>query len=399
MNTIASKRMARPLALQRALPRVSLMGSRTLDFMFMGGLAILLWFPLYFLQDTFSSVKSVGLFLPMIVFYLGYCGNYPHFMASYKLAYTQGRRFVFQNWFQLIFIPMSLIALVLISYVFGDYSIKDSGFVRAINGILGGMGLQTRLGLYPNLRSEMLGLFVLLMYFSVGWHYSKQTFGCMMVYAKMDNYPLKGLERNLLRYALLSTWWLTWLYSNCSTGTYPFFNLSIHRLALPYVWFQVSYVVVALMFALIFVMFLVKYVQGKQRPSWNFLVPMFALLIWHVPFLGEAQYFGIIAFFHSIQYFPFVAKVEVSRYKKNQRRHPIKRVLMFYGFMILTGYLLFDAIPNHLDDVVGADRSLGLSFFIITFILFINVHHYFIDNVLWRFKAKDVRELLFEGIQ
>ena len=33
-------------------------------------------------------------------------------------------------------------------------------------------------------------------------------------------------------------------------------------------------------------------------------------------------------------------------------------------------------------------------FFFIAAMLFINIHHYFIDNVLWRFHNKEVRELL-----
>lgn len=374
----------------------SLSGSRRLDFFMLGGLALAVWFALYFLQNDLSPVKSFALALPGISIALGYWVNYPHFMASYKLAYSQGGGFVVQNWFQLIVVPVVMVLFIAISYIFWDASIKDSAAVLFINNLFESLGLATRVGVYPNLSSEFLGYLVIFMYFTVGWHYSKQTFGCMMVYAKLDNYRLTTPQRNLIRYGLLSTWWVTWLYSNCAVGTYPFYNLTIHRLGLPYIWFQAAYVIVGIMFTLIALMFIANYVRQKQIPSWNFLVPMFALLIWHVPLLGNPEYFVVIALFHSLQYFPFVAKVEASRYKKAERNKPMLRLLLFFGVMVVLGYLFFNFIPNGIDQTAKTASELRLSFFLITFILFINIHHYFIDNVLWRFKNKEVRELLFD---
>jgi hypothetical protein len=317
-------------------------------------------------------------------------------MASYKLAYTQGQGFVTDNQFQLVYVPLALIIAILVGYLYWDASISGSAFVQTVNAIFQTAGLDTRLGLYPNLSSEIMGFFVILMYFTVGWHYSKQTFGCMMVYAKLDGYPLSVLHRNLIRYGLLSTWWLSWIYGNASVGTYDFYSLTIHRLGLPYVLFQISYVIVGIMFAAIVVIFIQKYFVHKQRPSINFLVPMLALLIWHVPLFGNPQYFYIVAFFHSLQYFPFVAKVESGRYRKNKNAYPVGRLFLFYGMMIFIGYLAFDYIPLALDSSVDSRTTMGISYFFIAFMTFINIHHYFIDNVLWRFKNKEVRELLFD---
>lgn len=395
MNSAISESVSSPNINTAPALQTSLTGSRALDFLMLGGLALMVWFPLYFMQNNFSLAKSLGLALPGISIALGYWVNYPHFMASYKLAYTQGGGFVTQNWFQLILVPIALLLFIAISFVFWDASIKDSALVLFFNSIFETLGLNTRFGLYPNLSSEFLGNMVLFMYFTVGWHYSKQTFGCMMVYAKLDGYRLTNLHRNLIRYGLLSTWWLTWLYSNCSEGTYPFYDLTIYRLNLPYIWFQIAYVIVGGMFAVILLLFAYNYGKHNQLPSWNFLIPMIALLIWHVPLFENPEYFVIIAMFHSLQYFPFVAKVEVSRYKLNQHKKSMQRLMLFFALMVVFGYLMFSYVPISLDKMVGTANELSVSFFIITFILFINIHHYFIDNVLWRFKNKEVRELLF----
>lgn len=396
MNTTTASASATTINPAPSSERNYLFVSRGMDFLLLGGISLLLWIPFYFLSGQSALIGSMGLALPALAVTLGYWVNYPHFMASYKLAYTQGSAFIRTNWFQLVFVPIAMVLLLAIAYVYWGRTIGDSGGVLGINNFLDAIGLKTRVGNYPNLGMELLGYFVLFMYFTVGWHYSKQTFGCMMVYAKFDQYPLSSIERNLIRYSLLSTWWLTWLYSNCSPGTFPFYGLTIHRLNLPYVWFQISYVVVALMFSALLIMFVLKYRALKKRPSWNFLVPMLALLTWHVPLFGQPQLFVVIALFHSLQYFPFVARVEATRYRKEERSYPVGRLIGFFMLMVAFGYMAFEHVPNTLDLQTNATTQFGLGFFIIAIVAYINIHHYFIDNVLWRFKNKEVRELLFD---
>lgn len=370
--------------------------SRGLDFWMIGGVSILLWIPVYFLQDTIGLIKSLSLGIPTTAYFLAYAVNYPHFMMSYKLAYLQGKRFILENWFQLVFVPAGLLLAFFFSYQLWSSPTQGNGFLQFINDILSAVGLATRVGLYPSLGAEILGVMVNLLYFTVGWHYSKQTFGCMMVYAKFDNYRMGNIERNILRYGLLSTWWVSWLSANCAQGSYPFYGLDIHRLNLPYVWFQASYVIVGLMFAFVLVTFVRIYNRDRKLPSINFLVPMCALLIWHVPLFGNPQFFYVLAFFHSLQYFPFVARVEQSRYRNNKRRNPHMRLFGFFAIMVVFGYLFFDYFPNSFDNITDSDTMLKLAFFMISFQVFINVHHYFIDNVLWRFKNREVRELLLD---
>jgi len=371
-----------------------LLVSRFMDFLLLGGLSILIWIPVYFLQDTFSQAKLLAITIPAIALPLAYWVNFPHFMASYKLAYTQGNGFVVRNWFQLILVPIVLLAVIFISFNFWSVSISDSSFISFTNSFFESVNLKTRLGLHPNLGSEILAFLIALMFFTVGWHYSKQTFGCMMVYAKLNNYRMTNIERNVIRYALLSTWWTSWLYVNCSEGSYPYYGLTIHRYNLPYSWFQASLTIVSIMFFIVAITVIRIYIRDKKLPSVNFLVPMIALLIWHIPLFGNPQFFYVLAFFHSLQYFPFVAKVEQTRYKKNKRPRANGRLLIFFGIMMLLGFLSFDYIPNSLDQMRASFSVYHASFFILSFLAFINVHHYFIDNVLWRFKNKEVRQLL-----
>src|SRR3989338_7892267 len=92
----------------REKPKNYLMFSRSVDFLMMGGFGIALWVPLYFYGGMLSKSASLGVILPTLAMYLAIIVNHPHFMASYKLAYTQGRDFVTRNYFQLLLVPLLL---------------------------------------------------------------------------------------------------------------------------------------------------------------------------------------------------------------------------------------------------------------------------------------------------
>ncbi len=371
--------------------------SRSWDFWLLGGIAIVLWIPIYFLQETLDPVKSLGGSLPMAAFLLAYWVNYPHFMASYKLAYGQGREFIRQNGFQLILVPVAMVLFVALAFANWTETAANSVWPGLFNGLLSLLGASLRLGQEPSMGPELLGLLLQFMYFTVGWHYAKQTFGCMMVYARFDRYPLTVWQRNLIRYSLLSTWWVTWLYSNCSSGFYYFYELKVYRLGLPPWMFDAAMILFLLLLTATLVgVFGYNFLRQQRRPSANMLVPMVALLIWHIPLFGNPQYFYVIALFHSLQYLPFVAKVERARFRQRQRSKPWLRLGLLYLALALVGYLAFDGVPSGLDQFQASQAQLGMSFFLICFIAFINIHHYFIDNVLWRFKNPEVRRLLFE---
>ena len=64
--------------------------------------------------------------------------------------------------------------------------------------------------------------------------------------------------------------------------------------------------------------------------------------------------------------------------------------------LVVAGYLAFDWIPNRLNvalDVVPRTRTY---FFVTAALAFVNVHHYFIDNVIWRLRDPGVRRELIE---
>lgn len=87
------------------------------------------------------------------------------------------------------------------------------------------------------------------------------------------------------------------------------------------------------------------------------------------------------------------------------RRNPLWQFLLFAVQILFLGALLFSLAPTLLDILARnallpawlADRTaaFGASFYLFAFFIFINIHHYFVDNVLWRRDNPHVRQYLF----
>ena len=70
------------------------------------------------------------------------------------------------------------------------------------------------------------------------------------------------------------------------------------------------------------------------------------------------------------------------------------RGTLVVGGVVLAGWLAFELVPNQMDVALGTFASWQMFFFFTAATLFINIHHYFIDNVVWRFNSPEVKKYL-----
>jgi hypothetical protein len=113
----------------------------------------------------------------------------------------------------------------------------------------------------------------------------------------------------------------------------------------------------------------------------------------------------IIPAFHSLQYMAVVWRHEVNREREIQRdmravafrsRGVKFRLGVFALTAVLLGYLAFWFIPERMGDFFPAYLDVfGVTLFLFLFWVFINVHHYFMDNVMWRKDNPETRRYLF----
>ncbi|MDR3606785.1 MAG: hypothetical protein P4M08_05310 [Oligoflexia bacterium] len=411
-DEIVSPQSSRELPIPLAIPAPSMeerlrrkaVSTRFVDFWLLGGASIVLWAVMQLgelfrarsnvIENHFTQVGAV--FAMMSIF----C-NYPHFMISYRFGYGRGFGFVKRHWFALLAVPLGLIAAYALAYFHYDHELSDRPWVTHLNFLFEKIGLGFRLGTLDNLGTEILSLSVLLMNMTVGWHYSKQVFGCIMVYARYDRYPISRLQRALVKASLFSVAFLNFFslsidaenYSSSAPGKSYFYNIPLMPLGLPPKLVPATAVITAILAsATVVFVFYSNYRRYKLLPTLNLVIPWIAFFFWWVPLRRQTEYYlATVPFFHSLQYLPFAYRVEETRFKASRR--PELRKSIFLAILLFVGFCSFELVPNLLDQVLQTGWYLKSWFFMASFAVFINIHHFFIDSVVWKFSRKDQKEL------
>jgi len=370
--------------------------TRFLDFWLLGGASVLVWLVMMSLQgfrtswaidQHFKNLTYTAASLSLLI-------NYPHFLVSYKLAYRRGRGFVLSHWYQLIAVPLALLAMFVVAYAAYNVPVTQvpllSSLARAVGGWMGAGQVLSG----PRLGDLLFGLTFNVMIFTVGWHYTKQVFGCMMVYAYFDRYKFSPRQRTTTKYALLSIWWLNFAQGNVAGAQSNFSQFKYYSFDLPDILVPITSLIVAAGVLLVaYDVFWKNYKDRGELPSVNMVVPFLALYVWWLPITRQYEfYFLLTPFFHSLQYLAFVYKMEDTRLRG--LNHPeIRGTILAFG-IVLAGWLAFEFVPNEVDTVLGTFNAWQMFFFFTAAMLFINIHHYFIDNVLWRFKDPEIQKYL-----
>jgi hypothetical protein len=361
--------------------------TRFVDFWLLGGVSVLLWLVMWMLQDYRSlwAIDSQFKNLPVTAISLSLLINHPHFIISYRLAYTRGTRFVAVHWPQLLAVPTLLLGLLTAAYIgFTAPSASVFPFLPTLAVTLGGWGASTGAITPPQLGDLLFTMLFNVMFFTVGWHYTKQAFGCMMLYAHFDGYHLTTQQRRLVKWNLLGIGWLNLAYGSRHGGELVFSHYRYYAIDLPDVLLPLSACFVTVSFFLVaWSVFHRKYVDDGQLPTINMLVPYLAMYVWWMPFTRQQEfYFLLIPLFHSLQYLAVAGKLEHAQLR-NTAGYEVKAAVIVVA-LIVAGWISFDLMPSALDAWLDTFKSWKIFFFFTGAMLFINIHHYFIDNVIWR---------------
>lgn len=300
--------------------------------------------------------------------------NSPHFAASYILFY---RRMFVSNlsqtekqryWVAGVYIPLILLTYLAVC-----------------------MKLQS---------PELLGLAYALMVITVGWHYAKQGFGMLMMdSAKMRSY-FDPRSRNILLYNTYAAWLVNFLatcyFSNRVLKDY--FGVPVQLLPV-----QLPLLVTAVAIFAITTVFTIQVLVRKRRQQPIAVAGLTGYLastyLW-LPLIVHPVALFVIPAFHSLQYL-----YVVSIFEGNRARHianaksgglkisPRLRVALFAAAALALGALMFDFGPHWSAAFFLLDGNISTSYFL--FWVFVNVHHYFIDSVLWRKENPEAVKYLF----
>lgn len=336
--------------------------SRHADWLMIGGASILFFACCWMFVDKGASTSQIS----WTAFYLAMIVNHPHFMASYFLLYWDKR-----------------------AELLSKKSYLWAGIIAPVI-LLGYIGYAL---MQPT--NTLLSYAINFMYFIVGWHYVKQIYGTTIVTAAKGKFFLSKGEAWALRLNMYPVWFMSWLNGNGMLRSLDHYGVGYQTLAIPQMARWINFGLVGLSAAFLAGMLLRKYIREGKTPPFSSVVSVLAIYVWYIPSFYHPHFFYMIPFFHSLQYLLFVVAMKRNEFRslafsqgstpQEARTKFLFRGVGYAAVLFLTGMFFFNWGPNYLDRNYAYDEHVfGAQIFMFLFITFINIHHYFIDNVIWK---------------
>lgn len=353
------------------------------DFLLAGGASIPCALFIFFaLGDTSVLAPKVLAFTSALQIFV----NYPHFAHSYQLLYSGYVRRILSaetdRLTRLRYLWAGLVAPTLLVGFFAYAAAQEDARVLAyaVNG----------------------------MAFFVGWHYVKQGYGVLIVLSVLRKIYFTTLEKRILLVNAYAVWLCGWLQANEYLAEDRRWGLTAWTFDMPDTLVVLGKIAAGLTSALLVLMLVRRVVLTKKPISVNGLVGYgCAIYLWLLAAGINLVFLYLIPAFHSLQYLLFVwrfqlnkTRAEPGRWASRLMMKPKVQSLAAFGTFVLAGGILgwlgFVGVPRLLDATVAYDpRVWSAALFVFIFTMFINVHHYFIDNVIWRKENDEVRRFLF----
>lgn len=340
-------------------------GRRIVEWLALGGMTLTL-LPLSFVLRSVVPLDAAELAVGFAMFHLAHVLNDPHFSVTYLLFYRDIPR---RAWKQET-APIQRLRWWLAGVV-------------APCALAGWAGWALYVG-----SGQLLGWMAQLMYLLVGWHYAKQGFGVLTVFCARRGVRFAGLERRVILAHCYAAWAFAWANPAKPAGLFEEKGVVFWAPPRPEV-FEWGAGIALLATSVALVAVLVSRGRRGALP----IVPMTYFLVtiwlWTIATNVDPLLRYMIPALHSIQYLYVVALLDlrVGRDSEGPPHFglPAPTRLALLGVSALAlGYAIFRAIPAFLDDARGEHESLGSTPHFAAFFIAVNLHHYFMDWVIWR---------------
>jgi len=232
-----------------------------------------------------------------------------------------------------------------------------------------------------------------------GYHYSGQTLGISLIYAKRSNFPVGIVERGIWTAAIYSSYLLPIIRAETRSSLQPFFGIPIPAFQLPAFFTVWAWGFLAVSWAafLTYLLLSPRYHRGRWAPPGVWLPPL-AQFCWFIPGSYSPFFYEFVPLFHGLQYLLIVWVFRLKEQTKTYDRTKAQlagAALWFdnlkYGILLVAiGALLFRWIPDGLVWGFGIAPNIAEPLWIAT----VQLHHFWTDGRIWRLRNPQVGEKL-----
>ena len=354
-------------------PKSPALISPVADFLLTGGGSLLvLGAFLAFVPRDEGALRAVGVVGSALLFLV----NYPHFAHSYQLLYVRFRERLrapeCSARLRLRILAVGVAVPVLIAAYF-LFCVSFAG-------------------------QRWLGYTLNAMFLLAAWHFARQGYGVLVVLSARKGALLSSGEALLFKLNVHLAWVFAWLLTNRAVTEESRYGVAYRTLACPNWLLWLSGLACAATTLLVLAVLAGRLWKRRPALSSNGLIAYFGTLyLWLILCDLHPAFLPLVPMFHGLQYLPFVWRRRLGEIRQESAAGRTT-VFLFARFELVglaLGMLLFAGLPALIDSVVDYDQTSwgpALPFFL--FATLVNIHHYFIDNVIWRAEYPSVRRHL-----
>jgi len=346
------------------------------DFLCLGGASLIALGLLSLLTPASAWQAQTALVAALVANFV----NHPHFAHSYQIFYRDFRNKAwgdqYPTWLRRRYILAGIVVPILLVGFFLVGALSDN--------------------------PRVLGAGAGIMAFFVGWHYVKQGYGMLMVDAALKRRFFDDREKKILLVNAYACWVASWLGLNFIATDSQYWGVPTVAIPVPQLLFHAGIAVAGVTSAVMLYMLVRKTASSKRPPLNGTVAYLTSIYAWILFATVSPLFILVIPAFHSLQYLLVVWRFQINRELDLNKagagftRPVVLRLARFAVIGLVLGFAGFWFLPSALQKIVPYDTQLfGAAMFLFIFWIFINVHHYFLDNVMWRRENPDTKKYLF----
>jgi hypothetical protein len=238
--------------------------------------------------------------------------------------------------------------------------------------------------------------FILLFVLWSPYHYSGQTVGITMIYARRAGIPIGRPQRTALSIFVFATFVAS--LTSRRGGPRELYGFTLPAIPLPD-WFAAAVTTAMWGAGAVFLWFIIQWCRDNRRlPPPIMLLPPVAQYVWFMPGSGSGLFYELVPLFHSLQYLYIAWAMQVgSRVGQEGRDRSWRSIRTettrwalwnYFGGMALFIGLpwLFFWVSVPMVTVTGI------------VIAAVNIQHFFVDGVIWKLRSPSVSSPLMMNI-
>ncbi|WP_455222050.1 hypothetical protein [Kaarinaea lacus] len=322
-----------------------------IDFFFIGGASFIMF---GFLLLFYTDARTPEVITAAVM--LSWAINWPHFsMSTYRLY--QSRSNIKQYPITAYVIPFVVLGGVALSFSFPD--IVAPYYVK------------------------------LFMLWSP-YHFSGQTLGITFIYAMRSGIKLSNMERKVITSFVLGTYFLSTIRAETSREGYTFYGVQYPSMQIPQ-WIAkiAEYAMWAAFIAFIAMIVYWSYRNRRILPL-MVILPAATQYLWFVQSVYMPSFQEFVPMLHSLQYILIAWGIQLKEKMDVKHIEPSKRYVAtettrWFVINFIGGAILFYFLPD-----IGVALGYTSLFSIAIVYAAIQIHHFFVDGVIWKLKNKTV---------